>query len=78
MKKVYRSPIQRRYAAMTEYIIILALVAIGSIAVFNIFGDQIRSVIGASAKQMAGDSSADPTDQTSGVDGEVSKSIGDF
>jgi Flp pilus assembly pilin Flp len=76
MKTSLRRPV-RRYAAMTEYIIILALVAVGSIAVFNIFGDQIRSVIGASSKQMAGDSSAQNTSQGD-PDSEVSKSLNNF
>ncbi|MBF0198562.1 MAG: hypothetical protein HQL32_12670 [Planctomycetes bacterium] len=64
-------------AAMTEYIIILALVAIGSIAVFNIFGDQIRSVIGASAEQMAG-KEVNPEDMTDDVDDAIEKSLGEF
>lgn len=65
-KKVLR----KRFAGMAEYIIILALVAVGSIAVFQIFGDQIRSLIGSSAKQLGAESSA--------VDAETSKSLDDF
>ena len=63
---------------MAEYIIILALVAVGSIAVFQIFGNQIRSVIGASAKQMSGDSSAQAADKTGSVSGEIDKDLGNF
>ncbi len=73
-----KKALKKRYAGMAEYIIILALVAVGSIAVFQIFGNQIRSVIGASAKQMAGDSDAQAADQTGAVDGEIDKDLGNF
>jgi Flp pilus assembly pilin Flp len=76
MKTSTKKPV-RRYAAMTEYIIILALVAIGSIAIFNIFGDQIRNVVGASSKQMGGDSSAQ-NEMVGDPDSEVSKSLDSF
>ncbi len=75
MKKSLRRPV-RRYAAMTEYIIILALVAVGSIAVFNIFGDQIRSVIGNSSNQMAGKSTS--LEAKDVEESDVQRSIGDF
>jgi Flp pilus assembly pilin Flp len=77
MKK-QKTVFRKRFAGMAEYIIILALVAIGSIAVFSIFGDQIRSVMAATSKQMAGDDSAQAADQTSGVDGEIDKDLGNF
>ena len=54
MKSRPSSRLAKRYAAMTEYIIILALVAIGSIAIFTLFGDQIRNVIGDSTKELGG------------------------
>ena len=60
---------------ITEYILIIALVAIASIAVLTIFGDQIRSIFSGSAKQLAGDESATNEDQTSGVDAEVKKEL---
>jgi Flp pilus assembly pilin Flp len=41
-----------------EYAIIVALVAVASIAVIMMFGDQIRSLLGAETKQLGGDSSA--------------------
>jgi Flp pilus assembly pilin Flp len=73
------SQIKKRYAAMTEYIIILALVAIGSIAVFNIFGDQIRSVVGASAQQMSGEKDAEPENMLDDLDSATeSKSMSNF
>ena len=61
---------------MTEYIIIVALVAIASIAVVTIFGDQIRSLFSASTQQLQGNN-VDPTNAGDPT-GEVNKRINDF
>jgi len=39
----------------SEYVIILGLVALGSIAVILLFGNQIRGLFGAGTKKMAGE-----------------------
>lgn len=39
---------------MTEYIIIVALIAISAIAVYNIFGDTVRSQVGDMAAELGG------------------------
>ncbi|MCH8846651.1 MAG: hypothetical protein IIC11_07955, partial [Proteobacteria bacterium] len=39
---------------MTEYIIIVALIAIAAIAVYSIFGDVIREQVGGMAQELAG------------------------
>ncbi len=39
---------------MTEYIIIVALIAIAAIAVYTIFGDVVRSQVGGMAQELAG------------------------
>ena len=39
---------------MTEYIIIVALIAIGTIAVVTIFGDNIQDLFGGSPRDPAG------------------------
>lgn len=39
---------------MTEYIIIVALIAIAAIAVYSIFGDVVRSQVGGMAQELAG------------------------
>jgi Flp pilus assembly pilin Flp len=44
---------------MTEYIIIVALIAIAGIAIFTLFGDVIREQMGIMTEELAGD-----TDQT--------------
>jgi Flp pilus assembly pilin Flp len=42
---------------MTEYIIIVSLIAIAAIGVITLFGDNIRSLFSASAQALAGNSS---------------------
>jgi Flp pilus assembly pilin Flp len=39
---------------MTEYIIIVALIAIAAIAVYGFFGDTIRGQVGAMSQELAG------------------------
>ena len=56
MRKNRAKPRQRGQG-ITEYIIIVALIAIGTIAVVTAFGDNIRALFGASANAMIGRSS---------------------
>ncbi|HEX4620324.1 MAG TPA: hypothetical protein VH208_02050 [Myxococcaceae bacterium] len=51
LKKIRKN---RRGQGMTEYIIIVALIAIAAIAVVTLFGDNIRKLFGASANALAG------------------------
>jgi len=41
---------------MTEYIIIVALIAIAAIAVYSFFGDTLRSQMGAMTQELSGTS----------------------
>lgn len=52
---------RKRGQTMTEYIIIVALIAIASIAIVTIFSNQIRQLFAGSAKQLQGDTSATVT-----------------
>ena len=45
----------RRGQGMTEYIIIVALIAIATIGVITLFGDNIRKLFGMSADALAGE-----------------------
>jgi Flp pilus assembly pilin Flp len=63
---------------MTEYIIIVALVAIASIAIVTIFSNQIRELFFKSSKQLSGDTSAAVTDKGQGADGAVDQSLNDW
>jgi len=65
----------RKGQALAEYSIIVAIIAIASIAVVTIFGQQIRSLFAGSSKQLAGDETATPDDKTAGVDGKVDTNI---
>jgi pilus assembly protein Flp/PilA len=49
----------RRGQGMTEYIIIVALIAIAAIGVVSLFGDNIRDLFGTSANALAGNESAE-------------------
>ena len=58
MKKNTRKMLRKtRGQGMTEYIIIVALIAIAAIGVITLFGDNIRKLFGASAQALAGQSS---------------------
>jgi len=43
---------------MTEYIIIVALIAIAAITVYNIFGDTVRGQVGDMAAELGGDTAS--------------------
>ena len=44
----------RRGQGMTEYIIMVALIAIAAIGIYTIFGQQIRAVISSMGGQLSG------------------------
>src|SRR5690606_9314404 len=50
-----RARYKQRGQGMTEYVIVVALVAIAAIAVFQLFGQVIRSQTAAMAKELAGE-----------------------
>jgi pilus assembly protein Flp/PilA len=62
---------------MTEYIIIVALIAIAAIAVVAIFGDNIRKMFGGSVDALAGSGTSD-TGQAHSVDTSTHKNVTDF
>ncbi|MDY7230569.1 hypothetical protein [Hyalangium rubrum] len=53
-----------RGQGMTEYIIIVALIAIAAIGVITLFGDNIRKLFGASASALAGNDDVTNDGQT--------------
>ena len=50
-----RSHERQRGQGMTEYIIIVALVAVAAIAVYQLFGQVVRSQTAAMARELAGE-----------------------
>lgn len=71
---------------MTEYIIIVALIAVAAIGVYNFFGKTVRQQTSAIALGLAGDSTAAATQTTnagtsatgSATAAEVVKNLNDF
>lgn len=49
----------QRGQGMTEYIIVVALVAVAAIAVYQLFGQVVRSQTAAMAREIAGENGAD-------------------
>lgn len=62
---------------MTEYIIIVALIAIAAIGVVTLFGDNIRDMFGASAQALSGDEAATRSVATHGNEAKH-KNLQDF
>jgi len=50
---------QQRGQGMTEYIIIVALIAVAAIAVYQFFGQTVRSQTAGIAKELSGQSASD-------------------
>jgi Flp pilus assembly pilin Flp len=50
-----KKSLKRRGQGMTEYIIVVALIAIAAIGIITLFGDNIRRLFGMSADALAGD-----------------------
>jgi pilus assembly protein Flp/PilA len=67
----------RRGQGMTEYIIIVALVAVAAIGVIAVFGDNIRALFGASTDALAGRDTASVDTKVSGEKAKH-RSIKDF
>lgn len=59
MKKILVSRVRQAGQGMSEYIIIVALVAVAGIAIFGYFGDVLGNQTAAMAKEMAGKSGKD-------------------
>jgi Flp pilus assembly pilin Flp len=56
--------LKKRGQGMTEYIIIVALIAIAAIGVITLFGDNVRQLFAASAQALAGNDTVSNQGQT--------------
>ena len=63
---------------VAEYALIVALVAIASIGMLTLFGNQLRSLYNAMVKQVAGHTDAQQTDYSGSGDSEVQKGLDKF
>ncbi|MGR8919004.1 MAG: hypothetical protein ACU85V_05245 [Gammaproteobacteria bacterium] len=63
---------------MTEYIIIVALIAIAAIAIYGLFGDTIRGQMGIMTEELAGNTASEnyELDETAGAT--ESRGLSDF
>ena len=66
----------RRGQGATEYVIILVLVAIASISVITVFGDQLRELFSVATKRLQGDTNTQP--QQFNADGQVQRGLDNF
>jgi len=63
MRKLLRD---EKGQGLTEYIVIVALVAVAAIGVVTLFGDNVRKIFGASVDALAGESVRDTGAKTKG------------
>ncbi|MBK7860590.1 MAG: hypothetical protein IPJ65_18725 [Archangiaceae bacterium] len=70
--------LKRRGQGMTEYIIIVALIAIAAIGIITLFGDNIRRLFGMSADALAGDDGITQRNVTKANDNLTNKTMKSF
>ena len=70
--------VKKKGQGMTEYIIIVALIAVAAITVVTAFGNQIRELFFTSGKQLAGDSSSQIEDRMGDEADAVEKKLDDL
>ncbi len=68
---------RKRGQGMTEYIIIVALIAIAAIAVITLFGDNVRQLFASSAEALAGNDNVTNGGQTASTS-TVRKNLSNF
>jgi Flp pilus assembly pilin Flp len=78
MKLAPRNRKNRRGQGMTEYVIIVALIAIAAIGVVTVFGNNILKLFGASTDALAGENKVPTTKTTDQANAKVNKNIKDF
>lgn len=62
---------------MTEYIIIVALIAIAAIAVYTLFGDIVREQVGGMAAELAGGEGSEIASDAAARQGEAGEASGE-
>ena len=63
---------------MTEYIIIVALIAIAAIAIYGIFGDTVRQQMGAMTQELGGDTAASGGGPSVSSESTAARGLDDF
>ena len=78
MLRFFRRGLDKKGQSTAEYIIIVVIIAVLSIAVVTIFGKRIRSLFAYSADEMVGKDSTDPDADGYDAAGEANKGMGDW
>ena len=65
-----KNRLQQLGQGMTEYIIIVALIAIAAIAIYGIFGETVREQMGVMTEELSGTESTIATDAEAGAAGQ--------
>lgn len=83
MKTNLKSLTRQLGQGMTEYIIIVALIAIAAIAVYGFFGDTIRGQMGAMTEELSGQQATTRGATTAagaaaGGEGNAQKTLGNY
>ncbi len=74
-----KSQLKQLGQGMTEYIIIIALIAIAGIGAFTFFGDGLKSTIGVVTEELTGtDSTAAQVDASSSEASATERDMSDF
>ncbi len=68
----------RKGQGMTEYIIIVALIAVATIAVVKLFGNNIRAMFAKSATALSGKKAGDINLKEATQSGEVNRGLSNF
>lgn len=66
----------KRGQAMTEYIIIVVIIAVAALAIFGLFGDRIRALVGGATEELGGD--ADSVQTAVGSEGDSLQKLKDL
>lgn len=73
MKRIQTKLGKQLGQGMTEYIIIVALIAIAAIAAYSFFGDTLRSQVGGMATEMSGQDGSASVTSAQGAAGDTAK-----
>ena len=78
IRKTFRQLSKDDGQGMTEYIIIVALIAIAAIGVVTVFGQDIRHLFGASTAALSGDTSVTSKAKSGQKKADRKKNLKDF
>ena len=78
MLNFFHRGLNKKGQSTAEYIIIVVIIAVLSIAVVTIFGKRIRALFAYSAEEITGQDGTDPSDAGGDANNEVDKGMGDW